>query len=211
MASGGYYHGQQHNNQQPYYDPQPTPPAQSNAGSSYDQNYSGYGSPYSPGAYGAQSHGQHPGQQPGNPSPFDTVFDDQAYPAGSKTNLAANSGDISQQQNYYQDTGYYGHGTPSPLPTPTGDIPLQDRPGKGGEMNDHIYDASGAQAPPRRSKNQKKIQLGELGMFGAGKKRIPFVTYAFTIIQIAVFIAEIVKNGMLFHQEGIARRFSALT
>ena len=35
-------------------------------------------------------------------------------------------------------------------------------------------------------------------MFGASKKKIPFVVYTFTVIQIAVFIGEIIKNGKYF-------------
>lgn len=96
------------------------------------------------------------------------------------------------QQGYYPDTAYYGTGRGSPEVKPTSEnIPLQDRPGKDIEMDDHIYDA------PRRRKNKKrKIGLGELGMIGADRQRIPWVVYVFTVIQVGVFIAEIVRNGM---------------
>jgi hypothetical protein len=48
----------------------------------------------------------------------------------------------------------------------------------------------------RRRKKPQKIAFGQLGMFGADRKRIPWVTYIFTVAQIAVFIAEIARNGM---------------
>ena len=79
-------------------------------------------------------------------------------------------------------------------------IPLQDRAGKDAvdpALNDHVYDAPGETRQTRRKK-AKKVPLGALGMFGADKKRIPWVVYIFTVVQIAVFVGEIVKNGLLF-------------
>jgi hypothetical protein len=69
------------------------------------------------------------------------------------------------------------------------DIPLRDRTAKdGGDMADHVYDR------PRRQKS-RKVRFGELGMFGANSKRQPWVVYFFTLVQIAVFIGELVRNG----------------
>lgn len=63
-------------------------------------------------------------------------------------------------------------------------------------MNDHIYDApAGASGSKRRRKKDRKVGLGELGMFGADKKRIPWVVYIFSVAQVAFFIATIVRNG----------------
>jgi hypothetical protein len=74
---------------------------------------------------------------------------------------------------------------------PTDDIPLQNRQKQDVDANDHVY-----QAPPRQQQPRKGlVQFGQLGMFGADAKRITWVVYIFTIIQIAVFIAELVKNG----------------
>jgi len=117
----------------------------------------------------------------------------------SRNNLAAGStSDMSQQNGFYQqDTGYHGPG--NAYPNSSGDIPLQDRtakPGDPGAFNDHVYDAPGAAGTTRGKKN-KKVPLGQLGMFGADKKRIPWVVYIFSIAQIAVFIGEIVRNGLL--------------
>lgn len=60
-------------------------------------------------------------------------------------------------------------------------------------MNDHIYDAPGGRSGSKKKK-KKGVGLGELGMFGADKKRIPWVVYIFTLVQIGVFIGEIVRN-----------------
>jgi hypothetical protein len=72
------------------------------------------------------------------------------------------------------------------------DIPLQNRASanKFGDVNDHVYDA-----PQQRKAHKGRVRLGELGMLGSNAKRIPWVVYLFTIIQVAVFIGEIVKNG----------------
>jgi hypothetical protein len=76
---------------------------------------------------------------------------------------------------------------------PADDIPLQSQSrtsAKDTEMQDHVYDA-----PQRPRKRKGAVRFGELGMFGANAKRIPWVVYFFTIVQVAVFIGEIVKNG----------------
>lgn len=193
MASGGYpygggnqAHGQQH--QQPYYDPgfAPTPSPQPTPAPQYNNGQPGYDDYNS---YGASQHQN----QPGRPSPFDTVFDDNAYPSSSRHNTPG--GTPQPQPGYYADTGYYGQGGASPIssrPNIHEDIPLQDRPMKDPEANDHVYDASAA--PKGRSK-RGKVRVGELGMLGSDKKRIPFAVYLFSLAQIAVFIAEIAKNG----------------
>jgi hypothetical protein len=78
------------------------------------------------------------------------------------------------------------------------DIPLEDRGpnsankyGPDVEINDHVYDA-----PQQQRSRKGRVRFGELGMLGAGNaKRIPFVVYLFSLIQIGVFIGEIVRNG----------------
>lgn len=126
-------------------------------------------------------------------SPFDTVFDDNAYPMhpNSRPTPSSSTGDIGQH-GFYQDTSYHGGSNPAHGQGQEA-IPLQDRPGKDvdPEMNDHVYDA-----PGRNKKNKKgKVRLGELGMLGANNKRIPWVVYIFSVVQIAVFIACIARNG----------------
>lgn len=154
------------------------------------------------------------------PSPFDTVFDDHVYPVNPQHPAAAASTSDMSQHYYPQDTGYHGqHGQQpqsslgpgaygrggaygsSGLPGSTDDIPLQDRHHKDAPdpeaFNDHVYDdPNGAGGRRRKSKKRKKVGLGQLGMFGSDKKGIPWVTYLFTVVQIAVFIGEIVNNGI---------------
>ncbi|KAJ6790153.1 hypothetical protein PWT90_05613 [Aphanocladium album] len=217
MASGGYpYHASGGNSQQPYYDPESlhvhsqsaTPAPSYHAGqtgqtghdyNSYNAQHSQNKQPDQTGhdynSYNAQ-HAQN--KQPGQPSPFDTVFDDHAYPSSSR-HSSLPGGHTPQPGGIYQDTGYYGQAGASPMasrPNVAEDIPLQDRPIKDSEAGDHIYDASAAQGHrPRKSKG--KIRVGELGMLGSDKKRIPFVVYFFSLVQVAVFIAEIAKNGVM--------------
>ncbi|KAJ3458510.1 hypothetical protein MRS44_012619 [Fusarium solani] len=148
-------------------------------------------------APGQSSSSRPQGQGQTEQSPFDTVFDDNAYPmnTNSRPTPSSSTGDIGQH-GFYQDTSYHGgpdqahgHGQGQEA------IPLQDRPGKDvdAEMNDHIYDA-----PGRNRKGKKgKVRLGELGMLGANNKRIPWVVYIFSVVQIAVFIACIARNGVL--------------
>ncbi|KAK6704667.1 hypothetical protein SNK05_008578 [Fusarium graminearum] len=164
--------------------------------------------PYSPNdvqyqpstAYGSPS-GQHnqPGQtgQTGQ-SPFDTVFDDHVYPANpnARQTPGSSTADIGQQ-GFYQDTSYHGGATDAAgRPYGQEDIPLQDRTPKNDdvEMNDHVYDAPGR---PKKKSKKDKVRLGELGMIGSDKKRIPWVVYLFSVIQVAVFIAEVARMGVL--------------
>lgn len=219
MAANDYYQGQ---NQKPFNDiPTPTPYSQgvntpspqSTPAPAYQSAYSAPSQSFSPApaSHGAAQTSQNQHQPTPTPppthgagnsnSPFDTVFDDHVYPANPANNsrpnpAASSSGDMSQNGYYNQDTGYYSHYNQQPPQQPghgPEDIPLQDRPNKDAEMNDHIYDAPGGHSGSKKKK-KKGVGLGELGMFGADKKRIPWVVYIFTLVQIGVFIGEIVRN-----------------
>lgn len=143
-------------------------------------------------------------------SPFDTVFDDHVYPATStasssrqQLHQAPSSGahELSQQDTAYhgllprrssEEMAYNHSADDIPLENQsrahrdsvkgTGDLPV---------MHDHVYDAP----RPPKPKSKGAVRFGELGMFGANAKRLPWVVYSFTVVQLAVFIAEIVKNG----------------
>lgn len=117
-------------------------------------------------------------------SPFDTVFDDHAYPAN-----AYQSASSSRQHLAGQDAAYPGAGSPSEENLRSHDaIPLQNRNSKDPTDDvDHVYEA------PRRGK-KKGVGFGELGMFGAYGNRIPWVVYIFTVAQIGVFIGEVAQN-----------------
>ncbi|CAM1508365.1 Fc.00g052130.m01.CDS01 [Cosmosporella sp. VM-42] len=201
MAANEYYHGQE---QRPYDNtPSPapyysghninTPSPQSTPAPAYQSAYTAPAPSYSP---APDSHGAHMNQpaHQAEQSPFDTVFDDHVYPVSSRPTPAGSSTDMSQQGLYHQDTGYYGQDSYG-QPQHGQDIPLQDRPIKDAEMDDHIYDR-----PPgasRKKSKKGKVRLGELGMFGADKKRIPWIVYFFSLVQIGVFIGEIVRNATL--------------
>lgn len=183
-------------------DPRYAPSSTATPAPSYHTNYPPSVAPYPTTA-------QDPVSRTG-PSPFDTVFDDHVYPVNPQHPAAAASTSDMSQHYYPQDTGYRGqhsqnsfgqsaYGSSLP-PGSHDDIPLQERPKDAHNdpeaFNDHIYDDPDAVGGRRRkSKKRKKVALGQLGMFGADKKRIPWVTYIFTIAQIAVFIGEIVNNG----------------
>ncbi|KAI1182853.1 rhomboid-domain-containing protein [Nemania serpens] len=130
-------------------------------------------------------------------SPFETVFDDHVYP--SQTHATSNSISDSQQS-FAQDTRYHGPGSPDASPIGTDEIPLRHHNKPGGyldESTDHVYDAD--PTPRRRPANHQgsRLGFGQLGMLGSDRKRIPIVVYVFSIIQIAVFIAELVKAAQL--------------
>ncbi|OLN84462.1 putative rhomboid protein [Colletotrichum chlorophyti] len=113
---------------------------------------------------------------------------------------------MPQSNPYGQDTAYYGQSSISPdssRPNVADEIPLQSRnhqqPPKDVEMNenDHVYDAPQGARRSQSQRNKGKVGFGQLGMFGANRKGIPWVVYIFTLVQVAVFIAEIVKNAQL--------------
>jgi hypothetical protein len=111
---------------------------------------------------------------------------------------------LHQPERYNQDTSYYGQGRGSPEERryAPDDIPLQDHPGAkthaahgvAPDAGDHVYDRTEG-GGASRSKKKGHVRLGQLGMFGSDRKRIPWVVYLFSVIQIAVFIGEIVRNG----------------
>lgn len=131
---------------------------------------------------------------PQGPSPFDSVFDDNMYPAASRLYDGDGSKNISQQS-LCPDSAYDGQGGGSPgtRSIVAEDIPLQERPVNDMEMVDHIYDdPSGGKKDGRR---RQKVRMGELGMYGTDKKRVPWLVYSFSLIQIVVLIAMMVRNG----------------
>jgi membrane associated rhomboid family serine protease len=180
-----------------YYQQKPLPDA---AGPGYDSgrpapsSSSVYSTPAPP--YSAQPY-LAPGNRPAqgaSPSPFETVFDDHVYPASTHQPTPTSS----MHRLSHQDTGYHGHSPVSPddmYNRPSDSIPLQDHaqrvPSKDPEMQDHVYDASQSQPKARKG----RVRFGELGMLGSGRKKIPFVVYFLTVVQVAVFIGEIVKNS----------------
>ena len=196
MAHNDYYYGASGNNYNRPQDSFADYPTASPSPVSYNQSLPLYPSP-SPVQRPANA------DRPANASPFDTAFDDNVYPMNSHSRPPSTSvGPYSSTLNLSQhpDTSYYGAGNISPQqnrPYPPENIPLQDR-NKDAEMGtDHVYDAPGAVAGGARKKKKGKVGLGQLGMFGADRKRIPWVVYILTIAQVIVFIVEIARNGKL--------------
>ncbi|KAI0166588.1 rhomboid-domain-containing protein [Xylariaceae sp. FL1272] len=131
----------------------------------------------------------------GTTSPFDTVFDDHVYPTQSRPTLNTMA---SSQQSFAQDTRYHGTVPEDTSPVAADDIPLRHHGKQTGfmtESNDHVYDAE----PATRTRGAKKGRFGygELGMMRSGTKKIPILVYVLSVIQIAVFIAELVKAAQL--------------
>lgn len=191
MAANDYYNGAL--SPRPHYSPYDPSPSHQGPAPSY------------PPSYGSQTpQPNHDDRRPSAVSPFDSVFDDHVYPANSRhPNDTLNN----SQQSFAQDTRYH-----SPAPgnvSPVGDdIPLQSNQKVGNtgipamDGNDHVYDAAngaGAGARNRGMGNaaQGRLRFGELGMMGANKRRIPLVVYFFSIVQIAVFVSELVKASQL--------------
>lgn len=130
--------------------------------------------------------------QPGQPivpqpssSPFVGPFDDHVYPASRKGSNASPAGNSS----------YYGQG--DAMPGASNDfIPLQDQSRKKTlpvrhdyPSTDHIYDAAPPEDPPKPRRRGFGMFRGEPGV------RTAWVVWFFTTIQVAVFIAELVKSG----------------
>lgn len=102
-----------------------------------------------------------------------------------------------------QDSGhspYYASGDAGREnePNPFSDqIPLRESPTKGSAdaaaapFQDHLpEDPAIVDAPPRNGSRRRRKK----GIF---ERRIPWVVYGFTFIQVVVFIAELIKNGIL--------------
>ncbi|KAI0805381.1 hypothetical protein GGR55DRAFT_681289 [Xylaria sp. FL0064] len=182
MAANEYYAGSSSQHQRNQYEPSIAP---SGPPPSYTTN-----NPYQ------QSHQQ--GTTP--TSPFETVFDDHVYPSQQQSQSRPTLDSIgTSQQSFAHDTRYHGAASPAGSPVGTDEIPLRPHnktPGYLNDSTDHVYDAD--PAPRRRGPATRGgVHFGQMGMFGSDKKRIPIVVYLFSIIQIAVFIAELVKAAQL--------------
>ncbi|KAK7751345.1 hypothetical protein SLS62_006751 [Diatrype stigma] len=183
--------------------------------------YSAYDNVYEPSVVSAQpppsyvtqappSHQQDPRAGAATTSPFETAFDDHVYPASSHTTP------MDSQNSFAQDTRYHGANDGNVSPVAGDDIPLQSQnktpqahvvgaPLEPMDSNDHVYDTAerggrrgGAAGGAAAGRGIGKLHFGELGMLGSGeKRRIPFMVYLFTLIQIGVFIGELVKAANL--------------
>jgi hypothetical protein len=179
MATDDYYnhYPPRSQSQQPYYQNQgrPQPPSLSSLPSYRSQ------APQRP--------------TPQSVSPFDAPFDDNAYPLG-----AMSAHGMDSQTTLGPDARYYGQGGGGrPQDSQSSfrdDIPLRDNPAvplkddDRTDPTDHVYDA-----PPNMLGREQPNRKSGIGFFKQPLAKVPWVVYTFTVIQIAVFIAEIAKNG----------------
>jgi hypothetical protein len=111
-----------------------------------------------------------------------------------------NKPQYDSQSSLGADSRYYGQGgrLEGSNPSFQDDIPLRDHPavtGKDNNSTDHVYDAPA----PAQMEEGRKNRFSGMGMLRKPKGRIPWLVYILTTVQVAVFIAEIVKNGMYAH------------
>lgn len=126
-------------------------------------------------------------------SPFTAPFDDHVYPAPAgpyRTTSHDPSISPSIQPSLSESTAYFG-GRPQDSQNQFSDnIPLRDH-SKNMQSNDNVYDIENSN--PKR----KGIGFGSSRFrFGNGNPTA-WVVWFFTIIQVAVFIAELVKSAQL--------------
>jgi hypothetical protein len=138
-------------------------------------------------------------------SPFEAPFDDHVYPMGGTAQRFDSQSTLGADSRYY---GQGGGGRQESTNSFRDDIPLRDHPATPAKdtSTDHVYDAGDPGAPSHLNtqySNQPYPPLEEgrpkrrSGMdFLKKKGRIPFVVYTLTLVQVIVFIVEIVKNGM---------------
>ncbi|KAI2463935.1 rhomboid-domain-containing protein [Annulohypoxylon bovei var. microspora] len=138
-------------------------------------------------------------------SPFESVFDDHVYPTNSPSHQTPDSSLNNlnnSQQAFAYDTRYHGATPGDVSPVGTDDIPLRNQSNKSpagyaADSTDHVYDTTDQEGGQRGTPKRNLLRFGELGMLGSEKRRIPIVVYLFSLIQIAVFIAELVKAAQL--------------
>ncbi|TVY18214.1 putative rhomboid protein [Lachnellula arida] len=144
-------------------------------------------------------------------SPFEAPFDDHVYPMGGTAQRYGND----SQSTLGADSKYYGQGGGGRMDSTNSfrdDIPLRDHTAAPAQdsSTDHVYDAGDPGAPRHLNNhysNQYNQQYPPVEEGKANRKsglnflkkkgRIPFVVYTLTLVQVIVFIVEIVKNAQL--------------
>ena len=161
--------------------------------------------------YNSTDHGGYEpyGRQKPHPQLPSGAFSDYSHNAESSTALSPISTIHSpfEEPSPYrpyarsQDSGhspYYasGGGGRETEPNPFADqIPLRESPTKGSAdvttFQDHLPDDPAIRDAPPTSRSRSRRKKGIL------ERKIPWVVYTLTFIQVVVFIAELVKNGVL--------------
>ncbi|KAB8296678.1 hypothetical protein EYC80_002101 [Monilinia laxa] len=218
MAANDYYNSHSHQQQQQQYQHEETPQP-------YDSPFDTQSQQHTiPPSYHSQAPsrqnsipsrvGSTRPQELSPVSPFEAPFDDHVYPVPPGVPPHKhNPSTISEH-----DTQYYSQGGGGRQQDGMGysgeDIPLRENPQVPAKdtstdhvydsnfndpnFNDHVYDAGESGVPPH-IKNQNNHRMSDaMAMRLVNKKKgIPFVTYTLTLIQVIVFIVEIVKNAQL--------------
>ncbi|RDL39762.1 Rhomboid-like protein [Venustampulla echinocandica] len=192
MAANHYHDASQPEHSQtpqPYYQPYNAAPPQYRA------------SPAPPDS--SQPHSRAPSARPSDlspVSPFEAPFDDHVYPMERPAYRYDSSSTLGQDSGRYAQGG---GGRQDPADTFRDDIPMRDRPSVPPKDTgtDHVYDAGDPRAPTPLQTNPsledgRRSRKSGMGFFKTSK-RIPWVVYTLTLIQVAVFIAEVVKNVKL--------------
>jgi hypothetical protein len=105
------------------------------------------------------------------------------------------------QSTFGKDSIYYGQGGGGRQPAESqssfrDDIPLRDHPGVPPkdhmDDDDQVYDR-----PSHMMEEARPKRRSGMGFLKAPKKKIAWVVYTLTVIQVGVFIGELAKNGRL--------------
>lgn len=214
MASNDYYNSYSHQQQQ-YQHVEPPEPYQSQFDTQSQQNTV-------PPSY----HSQVPSRQGSVPSrvgstrphemspvsPFEAPFDDHVYPAPNvPPHRQESSNSLGENSQYYSQGG--GGRPHDGMGYSNDDIPLRENPQVPAKdastdhiydshLNDHVYDAEESGVPSHLQNNKKNRMSDAMAMGLVNKKKgFPFVTYTLTLVQVIVFIVEIVKNCKYFDAE----------
>lgn len=137
------------------------------------------------------SYRHEPGQpivpQPSS-SPFVGPFDDHVHPARDHVYQNPSNTSLGENSTYY---GQGGGGRPQDSSNDFRDgIPLRDHT-KNPDATDHVYDIEGSPEGKKRGIGFGRFRLG------GGGERTAWVVWFLTTVQVAVFIAELVKAAQL--------------
>lgn len=108
---------------------------------------------------------------------------------------------LHPQRSHGSDHAYYGAGGGRGPSLYSDDIPLRPHPKQNNSdmygQDQRRYDPEGTYPPQESATTDRSSRSRRKTRGGVFSGKIPWVVYAFTLLQVAVFIAELVKNGVL--------------
>lgn len=190
-----YYNSQSH--QQPFYNssrPEPQP---------YSSDYHGGAPSVAAPSYHTHAPGGHLARSDSrltdisSVAPYEASISDHVYDRPPLEQSQSSLGNNSQM--YGQGGGGRAQDSRTGF---RDDVPLKDMPGKtavdpvydGG--TDHVYDAEPGRKRRLRDNGGVPPPSGGISAMWKNPRKFAWVTWILTIIQVSVFIAEIVKNGI---------------